>query len=519
MKLVRLVVVALLLVSGLARHAHADDKPSRLRENIDKVINAADYKQSHWGLLIVDLETGKTLYELNADRLFAPASVTKLYSVATALDALGADHRFETPVKRRGEVKGGTLNGDLILVASGDLSMGGRSDPEGHIAFTNSDHTYANGNLTAELTSQDPLAGLNDLARQVAATGIKRIRGDVLIDDRLFDKALGTGSGPARLTPIMVNDNLMDFVITPAMQGSPATVKWRPETAAYQVDALVDTREKTDVTRITITSPAAGRLVVRGQIAAGHKPVVRVHEVADAAAFARTLFIEALVRNGVTVDASPLAGNGGNGLPSRAVVAKLPQVALLTSPPFRESARLILKVSHNLHASTLPLLVAVKNGKRNLDEGLQLQHRFLDKVGVPVETISFGGGAGGANADLTTPQATVQLLRAMSQRPDFEAYKTALPILGVDGTLATAVASDSPARGKVFAKTGTLSTHNVMNDRAMLTSKALAGYMTNSRNRTLIIAMFVNRVPLPHGVEPTREGKVLGKLCEIVYME
>lgn len=513
----RAVVLTLVMLGGLAVGVRSDEKPAALREGIDKVISSADYKQSHWGLLVVDLETGKTLYELNADKLFAPASVTKLYSVATALDALGADYRFETPVVRRGEVKAGALHGDLILVAGGDLSMGGRTNGDGHIAFSNSDHTYANGNLTTELTKPDPLAGLNELARRVAASGIKRVQGDVLIDDRMFEKAIGTGSGPSQLTPIMINDNLIDFTITPTTAGMPALVKWRPETAAYQVDVLVDTKEKGDATRISITSPAPGRLVVRGQITAGHKPMVRVHEVADAAAFARALFIEALGRNGVTVDASPLAGNQAARLPPWASVGKLPRVALLTSPPFRESARLILKVSHNLHASTLPLLVAVKHGKRALDEGLRLQHQFLEKLGVPVETISFGGGAGGANADLTTPRATVQLLRTMAQRPDFDAYKTALPILGVDGTLATAVAADSPARGKVFAKTGTLSTHNAMNDTTVLTSKALAGYMTTSRNRSLVIGMFVNRVPLPRGVEPSREGKILGQLCEIIY--
>ncbi len=506
------------LLCFLLLSSRADEKTSALRADIEKVINGPDYKQSHWGLLFVDLDSGQTVYEHDADKLFAPASVTKLYSVASALDALGPDHRFRTPVYRRGELGAdGQLAGDLILVASGDLSMGGRTEADGRIAFKDSDHTYANGNTTAELTAPDPLAGLNDLAKQVAAAGIKRVRGDVLVDDRLFDKAEGTGSGPSHLTPIMINDNVIDVIVTPGEPDSAAVVKWRPESLAVQVDARVTTGPRNGPTRVSVTSPSPGRLVVRGSIAAGHKPLVRVHEVEDAASFARALFIEALRRAGVAVDASPLAANAPERLPDTAGYEKLPRAALLTSPPFSESAKLILKVSHNLHASTLPLLVAVKHGQRTLHDGLRLQHDFLARTGVDVDTISFGGGAGGDRADYTTPRATVQLLRAMSKRPDFAVYKAALPVLGVDGTLAAAVKADSPARGKVQAKTGTLAWYNVMNERPLLGSKALAGYLTTARGRTLVFAMFVNQAHLTRPTDTLLQGQVLGRLCEIVY--
>jgi D-alanyl-D-alanine carboxypeptidase/D-alanyl-D-alanine-endopeptidase (penicillin-binding protein 4) len=165
----------------------------------------------------------------------------------------------------------------------------------------------------------------------------------------------------------------------------------------------------------------------------------------------------------------------------------------------------------------LPLLVAAKQGKRTLADGLRLQHDFLARAGVEVETISFGGGAGGSRADYTTPRATVQLLRYMSTRPDFEVYFSALPVLGVDGTLATHVSSNSPARGKVQAKTGTLFWTNVMNGRELLTSKALAGYMTTSGGRRLALALYVNNVHLASSEETTRIGQTLGRLCEIAY--
>ncbi len=500
-----------------ARGSLADDK---LNQRMEELLSAPHYKHAHWGLLVMDMESGETVYELNADKLFAPASTTKLYSVAAALDALGADYRFETPIYRRGKLtEGGELDGDLILVASGDLTMGGRTTALGEIAFTNWDHTYANGNDEATLTEPDPLAGLNELARQVAAAGIRRVRGDVLIDDRLFDKDTSTGSGPSQLTPILVNDNLIDFVIEPTEPGQPAKVTWRPQTAAFRIDVKMQTVAKDRPLETWIRDLGQGRVLLHGTIPAGHKPLVRVYEVPDAVAFARSLLIEALQRAGVTVGASPLADHPHTPLPERGEYESMPVVAKLVSPPFSESARLILKVSHNLHASTLPLLVAAKNDKRTLSDGLRLQHDFLVRVGVDADTISFGGGAGGARADYVTPRATVTLLRYMTTRPDFDVYHRALPSLGVDGTLATVVSAGSSARGQIHAKTGTLSWSNLMNGGQLLSSKALAGYMTTSRGRKLTFALFVNHAHLRGDINTKRIGSDLGRLCEIIYDE
>ena len=513
LRLSRLVVVSVLIVSTLS--ALAEDRvPPKVRE----VMDSAKYKQAHWGLLAVDLKTGDVRYELNSAKLFAPASTTKCFSVACALDAFGADHRFETPIVRRGEVNDkGELAGDLILIASGDLTLGGRTTESGEIAFTNGDHTYASGGTESELTPQDPLAGLNELAREVAKAGIKRVRGDVLIDDRLFEKAEGSGSGPGRITPIYVNDNLFDFTITPAKAGQPAEVKWRPESKSFRIETHVETVAKDGKTETSVRDLGGGRISVSGRIAEGHKPVLRVLEAPDANSFARTLLIEALNRQGVDVEAPAAADHPADKLPARDETLKLPSVAKFVSPPFAENARLILKVSHNQHASTLPLLVAAKHGERTLSQGLRRQHDFLKRVGVDVDTISFGGGAGGSRSDYTTPAATVQLLRHMATRSDFDAYRRAMPRLGVDGTLAKSVGADSPAKDKVSAKTGTLYWDNVMNASSLLTSKALAGYMTTSKGDTLAFALFVNNAPLRNGLTTTTVGKDLGHIAELLF--
>jgi len=510
----RLLTTAICLVS-LASQVRSEDP---LAAKIEALIDGEDYKQARWGLCVIDAKTGKALYERDPGKLIVPASVTKLYSCAAAMIAFGADYKFITPVYARGEIdERGVLKGDLILVASGDLSFGGRTTQDGKLAFKDHDHSYANGgNFDAELTDTDPIGALAELAKQVKANGIKSITGEVLIDDRLFTATRGTGSGPASISPIILNDNMLDVIVKPgAKPGDRAKVTFRPETAAITMDAEVTTGEADGATAIDLSSAGATAFTVRGKIAAKERTHIRGYPIDEPAWFARAVFVESLRREGIRVQASPV----------RAARIEYPKdgyadskkVAEYTSLPLIEALKVTLKVSHNLYAGTLPCLLAANAQKRTLEQGLAEQRKILKKLGVPIETISFGSGAGGAAADAVTPRATAALLQNLMKREDWPKFKDCLPSLGVDGTLTGVVPDDSPARGKVFAKTGTLTWADGLNGRSLLKSKALAGVMTTRDGRELILAIFVNNAPLPFGVGPTREGKVLGKLCEILY--
>ncbi len=515
----RWIVTALLLIAYPTSQTLAEEP---LAKKIEAIIDGPNYLHANWGVLFVDAKSGEVVYARNPDKLFAPASVTKLYTCAAAMIALGADSRFETPVYQRGTVnKDGKLTGDLILVAQGDLTFGGRRNSQGKTVFKDNDHTYADGTATdAELTDSDPLYALKELAKQIKDSGIKQVSGDVLIDDRLFAAARGTGSGPAAISPMIVNDNVIDLLIQPgAKVGDPAKITVRPETAYLRGDMVVTTGEAGSKAKFTEPGEDPRSYVLRGTIPLGSKPIVSLIAVERPAEFARTLFIEALKREGIAVSA-PLFFPSPTTLPlpeKKVGYKDLTTVATYSSAPLKETLKVTLKVSHNLYASTLPCLVAARKGKTMLRDGVLEQGKILKELGVDVKAISFAGGAGGSNADHVTPQATVQLLKAMQKRPDWAAYKECLPILGQDGTLATIVPKDSPAYGKVFAKTGTLYWDDALNDRTYLTSKALAGVMTTKVGRELVFAMFVNDVSLPKGTPTKREGIVLGKLCEVVH--
>ncbi len=512
-------ILAALMVAVWVPCAPASDP---LESRVEALVKAPAYASGHWGLLVVDGKTGAVVYEQNADQLFCPASVTKLFSTSAAFAELGADYRFKTPVVRKGEIaKDGVLAGDLILVAGGDLSLGGRTGKDGTLLFEDNDHTYANGSIKGTLVSAEPRAGLDHLAKGVKESGITSVTGEILVDSRLFDPVESTGSGPSRVLPIVVNDNVVDFVVTPAPKaGDLATVRIVPQTDFVSYESRVETVAEGGKASVEVVSVGPRRFQVRGKLPVGHRPVVRIHEVDDPDSFARTLFIESLRDQGVKVSASALGENLSKKLPTKDEVGKLPQVAEYTSPPFKEYAKVILKVSHNLHASTLPMLLAAKHGETTLDAGLRREGAALKGFGVDIGTISFGGGAGGARADLTTPRATVALLQAMAKRDDFASFEAALPILGRDGTLAQAVPAESPARGHARAKTGTFWMNNGLNGEAILTSKALAGYMETASGRPLVFAFFVNNVTIKAenvNDATTAAGRQLGKLCEAFY--
>jgi D-alanyl-D-alanine carboxypeptidase len=155
--------------------------------DIQAVFNQPRYSGATWGLRVVDVKSGTAAIDLRSSDEFLIGSVRKIFSVGELLDAVGPNHTYDTPIYRHGTVdSSGVLNGDLILVASGDFTMGGRTNPDGSIALSNYDHNEADSLGNAVLTAPDPLAGYKAIAAQVAATGITRIAGEVIIDDRLF---------------------------------------------------------------------------------------------------------------------------------------------------------------------------------------------------------------------------------------------------------------------------------------------------------------------------------------------
>jgi D-alanyl-D-alanine carboxypeptidase len=480
-----------------------------LPQEIRTIMEKPRYADATWALHVVDLKSGDVIYDLNSDQRLLTGSVRKLYSVGTALNKLGPDDRFKTPVFRSGEVDAsGNLKGDLILVAKGDLTLGGRDCGHDCIAYTDFDHNDANSLGSAILTPADPLAGLNKLAAQVAASGIKTVAGDVIIDDRLFPQ-FRVPNQDLLITPIAINENRIDVTILPTTPGKAANIEWRPHTAAFEVENKVKTVAAGEESKVTLTQENGHKGVVSGTIAVDYVPPLGVKTLVqtfrtdlpsappdNAVSFARTTFIEALERAGITVNAKLVAPNPRHKLPSPDAYSAGTKVAEFVSPPYSQYSRLILKVSLNLGANLSLMLFGLANGVDTVQPALAVERSTLiQQYGLDGNGFNFPTNGSGSPDSEASAATTVDLLTDYTHLKNFPVYFKSLPIFGVDGSLAT-VGVDSPARGKIFAKTGTYITQ-----QGEIGAQTLAGYIDARSGRKLAYSLFVNNAGSFTGID------------------
>ncbi|MEY9908657.1 D-alanyl-D-alanine carboxypeptidase/D-alanyl-D-alanine-endopeptidase (penicillin-binding protein 4) [Catenulispora sp. MAP12-49] len=483
-----LLALAASVATGPAAVAGDDSLGPAIKAIMDKPA----YKHAQWGVLEVDPAKHETIHSQFPNQGFIPGSDTKLVTISSAWHTLGPDHRFTTPVYSVGTLSGSTLTGNLALVAQGDLTMGGRTKPDGSVAYTDIDHTDANDLPGATLTPEDPLAGLDMIAQQVRDSGITHVAGDVVIDPRIFT--------PPPLdpqpTPLIINDNLIDLLTTPTSAGQPAQLMWRPQVAPYTVTSTVQTVAAGGTTNITVSaSPDGTHITLSGTIAAGAQPVLRTSGIQDPNAFGRTALIEALGRAGVTVTAAPTGANPQNLLP--AGYTGDPQVAKYVSPPYSQYAKLILKVSHNLGANLALCNIAVFKGSTDCFDAFPVEQAFLrDVAHVDPAQFQLDDGRGGDATERATPNGLAGILAYWLRTPDAAAFRNSLPILGVDGSNASTCTA-CPARGKVFAKPGTVIGQDLLNNGLSIADQSQAGYLITDDGRTLIFVVMVNAAAVP----------------------
>lgn len=472
--------------------------PSEVTAAIDRVTSKSRYEHSSWGISVRDLSTGKGLLGQSSDKMFVPGSIFKTFSGATVLDGYGPDYRFKTPIYRTGALKKGVLEGDMVMVASGDLSLGLREQSDGTMAFVSApkfDHTYADTGAPVGLVGE-PLAGLDELARQVRDAGVREVRGDVVIDDRLY-KAWESPDG--LIAPIWVNENRIDITATPTSQGDAAKVDWRPKTAAYTVENDVKTVAEDGETSLEVDEPQSGVFRIGGQIAAGSDPAIQVGEVEDPAAFARTALIEALQEAGVEVSAKPTGSNPSDLLPPEDSYSESERVAQHVSAPLKEFTKVIFKTSHNPGAQLMTCLSAVKAGSRDCEGGLKREFEIFTGLGASPESTFIFDGAGSDDHNRTTPDAMTKFLRAVEEQPYGKAFRSSLTILGVDGTEAQ-VEKGSPSAGKILVKSGTRVTGTPAG-QGIVFGKTLVGYVEAESDRRLAISIMVGDVPVSSAQE------------------
>jgi len=499
-------VVAFVMLFYSAQSMAQSKEP--LAARIDKIVSRPEFAHANFGIEFYALDTGRVIYKLNADKLFVPASTTKLLTEGTVLSRLGPDFRFHTRIYGTGPIDAkGRLKGDLVLVAAGDPNLSNRLQADGTLAFTDEDHTYGGPALPG-----DPLTVIRELAQSVHAKGVRQIDGRVLVDASLFPDGAREGGTGVVMSSIMVNDNVIDLVATPgANAGDPVALHQSPQTSyAHFVNHLTTVKGEGEATFDTegVSNPdGTATITVTGSIPAGSAPKTAMAPVPSPTRFATVVLEEALRSAGVKVASGH--GSVGSSASAASSAAAAPTqfyrdenvLAEHTSAPISEDVKVVLKVSHNLHAGVGPYLLGayVAHDKTDpLRAGFKIERAFLEGAGLDLNEASQGDGAGGDWADLFSPNFMCGYLSYWSKQPGFEAFFKALPVLGKDGSLAT-IQTGSPAVGHVFAKTGTFVTDDLLNGKSILNSKGLAGFVITQNGRKLAFAAYINHFQLPPG--------------------
>jgi D-alanyl-D-alanine carboxypeptidase/D-alanyl-D-alanine-endopeptidase (penicillin-binding protein 4) len=521
-------VVLLLTLATLAPFAQKKKAPrpapptSKLAAIIDQLLDDGASARAHWGVLVVDLKDGRTVYARNEHRLFAPASNTKLFTTATALETLGPKFQERTTVEAAAPPNAqGEIAGDLILVGRGDPNLSPRVLPyQMHSEFSGS-----------------PTVALDRLADQLAAAGVHAVNGDVIGDDTYFlYERYGEGwtvddtqwSYGAPVSALTINDNNLALTVEAGDNpGDVAQAHLDPFESYFTLDNRVRTVEAGAGRRVFINREPGSRVFeLWGHIAvsgsalsgSGRVPLSETLAMDDPADLAARYLRDALIARGITVSGQAKARHR-RAIDAAAPLAPAPSgspfvLAALESRPLADDLKVINKISQNLHAEmTLRLVGHAQDNSHNsqvfeeppgsVAAGLAVVKNFLRKAGLPAQEFAFFDGCGLSRADLVAPAATVRLLTFMDSSPNRETWLDTLPQSAVDGSLNSRLTTTCTA-SKVQAKTGTL--RHVA---------ALSGYMTASHGHRLAFSLMVNNHNLPSGGATAVMDKVLDEICKI----
>jgi serine-type D-Ala-D-Ala carboxypeptidase/endopeptidase (penicillin-binding protein 4) len=515
---------ALCLLVVLPAQAEAPPKknpaPKNLAAQITAIVRQPQMTSAYWGIDVVDLESGKTVYSLNSDHLFLPASNAKLLTTSAALAIAGPDYRFHTTIETTGKLDSdGRLLGDLVIVGRGDANISGRVLPY---------------QLKTQRISP-PTQVLEQLADQLVARGIKIVDGDLIGDDTLYSAqryAEGWAHDDlqwidgAPVSALTFNDNVVFLKIQPGEQaGDKALVTLDPETAYYEVDNRIVTSAAGVARKIGIhREPGSSKIVVWGSLPLGDGGLSEAVSVEDPADFTAQLFRGILERRGITITgkaharhgelaqffdqpqlqiAEPGARNSQRCCVSTAQAPGLPAPQVLAehiSLPLLEDIRVTNKTSQNLHAELdLRLIGTLKGGGGSFEGGSASLRQFLLQAGLKSDEFFLLDGSGLSRRDLITPAAVVQLLIYASRQPWGAAFEQTLPVAGVDGSLSERFVNTA-AGGLIHAKTGTLSHVN-----------ALSGYGETRSGRRFVFSIFCNNHNVP-------SAKVVAAIDSIVVL-
>ncbi|MEW6356799.1 MAG: D-alanyl-D-alanine carboxypeptidase/D-alanyl-D-alanine-endopeptidase [Planctomycetota bacterium] len=454
---------------------------------VERILRDPKLKPVVTGIHVVDVDTEKVVFAQNADRLFAPASNMKLVTTAAALHLIGPDYTFRTAVYRNGEVRGGVLQGDLIVRGSGDPNISGR---------------FYGENITA----------IPDmLARTIREGGISVITGDIIADDAVFDREYVHPEWPkdqrwrwycAPVCGLSFNDNCVEVEIQPGNAvGELVTLAAIPPTSyvVFQNDCVTTGSKAQDM--LTIDRTAGDATIKVGGRCWTETGVRRFFVTVDnPAIFFATVFRESLEKAGVEVKGNPRMAAE----PLAHIEISSNEVAAFAQHRMRETLAVTNKRSQNFYAEQLLKLVGCKmRGQGSYDAGVSACAGFMKQIGIPPGSYKMVDGCGLAEANRLSPAQITKLLCAMWRHKYNQDYVNSLARPGEDGSLKSRF-KEPRYRDRICAKTGYIDS-----------ASALSGYLSTDSGRMYAFSILMNDPKLRTLRAPNYElRRIQDKICE-----
>jgi D-alanyl-D-alanine carboxypeptidase/D-alanyl-D-alanine-endopeptidase (penicillin-binding protein 4) len=483
---------------GFAQQSAPPTAPASLAElqqRLSEHVQHPRFAAGSFGVKVVSLETGKTLFENDAAKLLSPASNCKLYTMALALDKLGGDYRIKTSLYAEAKPDPrGNLKGNLIVY--------GRGDP----------------GFNVKAGSGDIFRALQPLVAALTNAGVRRISGDLIGDDS-FIVGSPFGSGwvwddmnyyyGAEISALTINDNTLQVSVKPgAKAGAPCQLTISPATSYVVLSNRTQTIAAAGRRNINFYRPLGQNVIyVTGQLPLDQTNYTDDVTMSNPAGLFVELFKEALARSGVKVSGTTRTMNWLDRQAQPFDPGKLVELGAVESKTMRELNVGVQKPSQNLYTDLMLAHVGSLEGERvraersarntnaavetvvgttsSEDYGIRELDKFLAKAGVKRGDVRFEEGSGLSRNNVATPNATIALLQYMSRHAEAKSYHDALPIAGKDGTLRNRL-KGTRAEGNVHAKTGTLRWAN-----------STSGYVTTAAGEKLAFCLMLNRYAAP----------------------
>ena len=437
----------------------------RLASQIDMLLSGPEFSTATIGILVKSLDNGEILYHHNAEKLLMPASNEKIPTSSVALMKFGPDFRYQTRLFTNGIVENGALTGDLIIVGSGDPSIGQRfcEDVDSCVIF------------------KDWITTLADL-------NIKEIHGNIIgIDDIFDDEHIGYGwtfddlsyDYSAEISGLMLNENSAAVTLSIDSTSNDFQFSVSPDYGyvTYRTNITIIDDDDAETSINVFRETKSNLVTFSGTMRVGDKITEEI-AIHNPTLYFLSGFAHELMANGIKIKGQLIDSDD---LELSINLDNLRLLHIHTSPPFSEIVKILMKESQNLYAESFVKLLGYHFGESGrFVEGEAVIKETLLRFGLDDNSYQYKDGSGLSRYNYISPAQVVKILRGMHLHRYGKIFRESLPVAGIDGTLGYRMRGTS-AEGKIYAKTGTIS--NV---------RCLSGYATTKNNENLVFSIMVN---------------------------